>query len=147
WRADPATAGTPAVIHEDEQGNVATLTYAELGDAVDRVAAGLRGAGIDKGDAVAIFLPMIPEAVVAMYAIAKVGALCVPLFSGYAPAAIASRLQDAQAKLVFTTDWAWRRGARAPMKPALDQALAECPTVRTVVVVERGGGERGPLDV
>ncbi|HEY3020605.1 MAG TPA: AMP-binding protein [Solirubrobacteraceae bacterium] len=143
WR----DAGTLAVIHEDEQGNVATLTYAELGDAVDRVAAGLRAAGIGKGDAVAIFLPMIPEAVVAMYAIAKVGALCVPLFSGYAPAAIAARLQDARAKLVFTAGWAWRRGARAPMKPALDEALGECPSVRTVVVVDRGEPALGPNDV
>ncbi|HEY3189515.1 MAG TPA: AMP-binding protein [Solirubrobacteraceae bacterium] len=143
WR----DTGALAVIHEDEQGNVATLTYAELGDAVDRVAAGLRAAGIGKGDAVAIFLPMIPEAVVAMYAIAKVGALCVPLFSGYAPAAIAARLQDARAKLVFTAGWAWRRGARAPMKPALDEALAECASVRTVVVVDRGETALGRSDV
>jgi acetyl-CoA synthetase len=132
WR----DSGTLAVIHEDEQGNVATLSYAELGDAVDRAAAGLRAAGIGKGDAVAVFLPMIPEAVVALYAIAKVGALCVPLFSGYAPAAIAARLQDAQAKLVFTAESTRRRGRRGPMKPALDDALAECPSVRTVVVVD-----------
>jgi acetyl-CoA synthetase len=143
WR----DSDTLAVVHEDEQGNVATLTYAELGDAVDRAAAGLRAAGIAKGDAVAVFLPMIPEAVVALYAIAKVGALCVPLFSGYAPAAIAARLQDARAKLVFTADSTWRRGARTPMKPALDEALADCPSVRTVVVVERGDAPRGPLDV
>jgi len=148
WRDDPVTANAPAVIHEDEPGNVATLSYAELGAAVDRVAAGLRGAGIGKGDTVAVFLPMIPEAVVASYAIAKVGALYLPLFSGFAPSAIAARLQDADAKLVFTADWAWRRGARAPMKPALDEALAECPTVRRVVVVERGeAGAGGPLDV
>ena len=151
WRADPATAGAPAVIHEDEAGAVTTLTYAELGAAVDRAAAGLRAAGIRPGDAVAVFLPMIPEAVIAAYAIAKVGALYLPLFSGFAPAAIAARLQDAQVKLVFTADWAWRRGARAPMKAALDEAVGECPSVGTVVVAERpGGGEpgaRGPLDV
>jgi len=151
WRADPATAGAPAVIHEDEAGAVTTLTYAELGAAVDRAAAGLRAAGIRPGDAVAVFLPMIPEAVIAAYAIAKIGALYLPLFSGFAPAAIAARLQDAQVKLVFTADWAWRRGARAPMKAALDEAVGECPSVGTVVVAERpGGGEpgaRGPLDV
>ena len=151
WRAAPATAGAPAVIHEDEAGAVTTLTYAELGAAVDRAAAGLRAAGIRPGDAVAVFLPMIPEAVIAAYAIAKVGALYLPLFSGFAPAAIAARLQDAQVKLVFTADWAWRRGARAPMKAALDEAVGECPSVGTVVVAERpGGGEpgaRGPLDV
>jgi acetyl-CoA synthetase len=148
WRDDPASAATPAVIHEDEPGTVTTLTYAELGEAVDRVAAGLRAAGVGKGDAVAVFLPMIPEAVIAAYAIAKVGALYLPLFSGFAPAAIAARLQDADVKLVFTTDWAWRRGVRAPMKPALDEAVAECPSVLQVVVVDRGDADaRGALDV
>jgi acetyl-CoA synthetase len=150
WRDDPATAAALAVIHEDETGAVATLSYGELAAAVDRCAAGLRAAGIGKGDAVAAFLPMTPEAVIAAYAIAKIGALYVPLFSGFAPAAIAARVQDAQAKLVFTTDWAWRRGTRAPMKRLLDEAVADCPSVRTVVVAERDGGEppaRGPLDV
>src|SRR5439155_18927534 len=151
WRADTATAGAQAVIHGGEAGAVPTLTYAELGAAVDGAAAGLRAAGLRPGDAVAVFLPMIPEAVIAAYAIAKVGALYLPLFSGFAPAAVAARLQDAQVKLVFTADWAWRRGARAPMKAALDEAVGECPSAGTVVVAERpGGGEpgaRGPLDV
>ena len=62
-----------------------------------------------------------------------------PLFSGFAPAAIAARLKDAQAKLVFTTDWAWRRGSKAPMKRLLDDAVDECPSVQTVVVLERDG--------
>ncbi|HEX4720160.1 MAG TPA: AMP-binding protein [Thermoleophilaceae bacterium] len=148
WREE--TPDAPAVIHEDETGAVTTLTYAELGTAVDRCAAGLRATGIAKGDAVAVFLPMTPEAVIAAYAIAKVGALYLPLFSGFAPDAIAARLQDAQVKLVFTTDWAWRRGSRAPMKRVLDAALADCPSVTTVVVAERAGGEnpaRGSLDV
>jgi acetyl-CoA synthetase len=142
WRDDPLTAATPAVIYEDEAGNASVLTYAELGAAVDACAAGLRVAGIGKGDAVAVFLPMIPEAVIAAYAIAKVGALYVPLFSGFAAGAIAARLEDAQAKLVFTTDWAWRRGSRAPMKQVLDDAIDECASVRTVVVVERDGSGR-----
>src|SRR5690242_19327337 len=107
WRDHPTVAGSLAVIHEDEAGQVTTLTYAELGAAVDACAAGLRGAGIGKGDTETVFLPMVPEAVIAAYAIAKVGALYLPLFSGFAQAAIAARLQDAQAKLVFTADWAW----------------------------------------
>jgi acetyl-CoA synthetase len=139
WRDDPTAATSPAVIHEDEAGNVSTLSYAELGAAVDACAAGLRVAGIGKGDTVAVFLPMAPEAVIAAYAIAKVGALYLPLFSGFAAAAIAARLQDAQAKLVFTTDWAWRRGSKAPMKRVLDDAVDECPSVQTVVVLERDG--------
>jgi acetyl-CoA synthetase len=142
WRDDPTTSSSLAVIHEDEAGEVTTLTYAELGSAVDACAAGLRGAGIGKGDTVAVFLPMVPEAVVAAYAIAKVGALYVPLFSGFAPAAVATRLKDAEAKLVFTTDWAWRRGPKAPMKRVLDDAVDECPSVHTVVVLERDGHER-----
>jgi acetyl-CoA synthetase len=142
WRDHPTAADAPAVIHEDEAGNVSTLSYAELGAAVDGCAAGLRTAGIGKGDTVAVFLPMVPEAVIAAYAIAKVGALYLPLFSGFAPAAIAARLQDAQAKLVFTTDWAWRRGSRAPMKPVLDDAIDECSSVQTVVVLERDGHDR-----
>jgi len=89
---------------------VRRLSYAELASGVDEAAVGLRAAGIGKGDAVGVLLPMTPEAVIAAYAIAKVGALYVPLFSGFAAKAIASRLNDAQAKLVFTTDWSWRRG-------------------------------------
>jgi acetyl-CoA synthetase len=148
WRDDAATADAPAVIHEDEAGAVRTLSYAELGEAVDRCAAGLRATGIGKGDAVAVFLPMTPEAVIAAYAIAKVGALYLPLFSGFAPIAIAARLQDAQARLVFTTDWAWRRGSRAPMKAILDAALPDCPSGEKVVVASRSDEPaRGPLDI
>ncbi len=150
WRDHPTAARSLAVIHEDEAGAVTTLTYAELGAAVDACAAGLRVAGIGKGDTVAVFLPMAPEAVIAAYAIAKVGALYLPLFSGFAPAAIAARLKDAQAKLVFTTDWAWRRGSKAPMKQVLDDAVDECPSVQTVVVLERDGHDgrsRRAIDV
>ena len=149
WRDDPATSYQAAVIHEAEDGSMQTLTFAELGGEVDRAAAGLRALGIGKGDAVAVYLPMISEAVIAAYAAAKVGALYVPLFSGFAAAAIAARLQDAEVKLVFTTDWSWRRGARVPMKSALDAALADSPTVAHVVVVERPDqtGPRGPLDI
>jgi acetyl-CoA synthetase len=138
WRDDPAVAGLPAVVCEDEAGVTQHLTYAELAAAVDRVAAGLRAHGVGKGDAVGVLLPMCPEAVIAAYAIAKVGALYVPLFSGFAAAAIASRLNDAQAKLVFTAEWSWRRGRRTPLKAALDEALAACASIQTVVVAERG---------
>jgi acetyl-CoA synthetase len=148
WRGDPATAGMAAVVYDNEAGTSRRVTYAELAAEVDRVAAGLRQNGIGKGDAVAVLLPMCPEAVIAAYAIAKVGALYVPLFSGFASAAIASRLQDAAVKLVFTTDWSWRRGRRTPLKPGLDAALASCPNLRSVVVVDRGdAGPRTDLDL
>jgi acetyl-CoA synthetase len=149
WRDDPEVRDTAAIVYEDEAGSVERLTYAELAAAVDRVAAGLRRDGIGKGDAVGVFLPMCPQAVIAAYAIAKVGALYVPLFSGFAAAAIAARLNDAEAKLVFTTDWSWRRGKQAPLKSVLDLALPDCPTVRTVVVAERDSAslDRGSIDV
>jgi acetyl-CoA synthetase len=148
WRDDDEVAGSPAIIYEDESGAAQQLSYAELGDALDRAAAGLRAAGIGKGDAVGVLLPMCPEAVIAAYAIAKIGAVYIPLFSGFAASAIASRLNDAQAKLVFTTDWSLRRGRRAPLKAALDEALAACPSVRTVVVAERDpGAQRAAIDV
>ena len=139
WREVPERRDAPAVVHEDEQGAVTTLTFAELAARVDRVARGLRERGIGPGDVVAMFMPMVPEAVVAMYATAAVGAVSLPLFSGFAAGAIAARVQDGEAKLVFTADATWRRGRQAPMKPVLDEALARCPSVEHVVV-HRGLG-------
>jgi acetyl-CoA synthetase len=149
WRDDPEVAHAPALIAEAEDGATVTLTYAQLADAVDRAAHGLRRLGVGPGDAVAVYLPMVAEAAIAAYAIAKVGALYVPLFSGFAPKAIAARLRDAEAKVVVTTDWSWRRGRHAPMKESLDEALASSPSVHTVVVVERGGpaGPRSHVDI
>ena len=94
-----------------------------------------------KGDPVAVFMPMVAEAMVAAYAIAKLGALYMPIFSGFAPSAVAARLQDAGAKVIFTADGGLRRGARALMKPAADEAVAEAPSVEHVIVYERLGGE------
>lgn len=134
--------GTPAataIVHETEDGTVRTLTFAELDDQVARVRAGLRAYGIAKGDAVAIYLPMTPEAVVATYAVASIGAMVVPLFSGFAPTAIASRLQDAEAKAVITADGTIRRGKTVAMRPQLLEALEACPGVELVVVVENLG--------
>ncbi len=130
-----------AVIGETEDGEVHSLTYAELRREVDRIAAGLRSLGIRKGDPVAVFMPMVVEAVVAAYAIAKLGAIYMPIFSGFAPAAVAARLQDAAAKALITADGGLRRGTRALMKPAADEAVAESPSVRHVIVFERLGAE------
>jgi acetyl-CoA synthetase len=134
-----STPDATAVVHESEDGQVRTLTFAELDDQVSRLCGGLRARGIGKGDAVAIYLPMTPEAVVATYAVASIGAMVVPLFSGFAPTAIASRLQDADVKAVITADGTWRRRRTASMKPQLDEALRSCPTVELVVVVENLG--------
>ncbi|HEY2175723.1 MAG TPA: AMP-binding protein [Mycobacteriales bacterium] len=133
------TPGATAVVHEAEAGTVRRLTFAELDDQVARVRAGLRARGIGKGDAVAIYLPMAPEAVVAMYAVASIGAMVVPLFSGFAPNAIASRLQDADAKAVITADGTTRRRRTVLLKPQLDEALKACPDVEVVAVVDNIG--------
>jgi acetyl-CoA synthetase len=131
-----ATPDQFAVVHEAEDGTVRRLTFAELADLVARARAGLRARGVRKGDSVAVFMPMTPEAVIATYAVASIGAMLVPLFSGFAPTAIASRLQDADAKAVITADGTVRRGRTTLMKPQLDEALSSCPTVELVVVVE-----------
>jgi acetyl-CoA synthetase len=139
WAA--ATPDAVAVVHEAEDGEVRRLTFAELDEVVARLRAGLRARGVGKGDAVAVYLPMTPEAVVATYAIASLGAMVVPLFSGFAPTAIASRLQDANVKAVVTADGTLRRGRVAAMKPQLDEALRTCPDVEFVIVVPNLGQE------
>jgi acetyl-CoA synthetase len=130
-----------ALIGETEDGEVTTLTYRELRREVDRIAAGLRTLGIRKGDPVAVFMPMVVEAAIAAYAIVKLGAIYMPIFSGFAPAAVAARLQDAEAKALITADGGLRRGAQALMKPAADEAVAQSPSVRHVVVLERLGAD------
>ncbi|MDQ1463703.1 MAG: acetyl-CoA synthetase, partial [Actinomycetota bacterium] len=119
WACDPEAADRAAVVHEAEDGTTRTLTFAELEDQVRRAAAGLRALGVGKGDAVALFVPMIPEAVVACYAVAWLGAVLVPLFSGFAPSAIAARLQDADAKAVIVADATVRRGRTLGMRALL----------------------------
>lgn len=139
------TPETPAVVHEAEDGTVRTLTYAGLADQVARARAGLRRQGIGKGDAVALYLPMVPEAVIALYAVASVGAIAVPLFSGFAAPAIASRIMDAGARAVITADGTVRRGKTVSMLSQVREALADCPGDRLVVTVGNLGepGEPG----
>jgi acetyl-CoA synthetase len=137
--ASGARADRPALIGETEDGDVKALTYAELRREVDRIAAGLRTLGIGRGDPVAVFMPMVVEAVIAAYAIAKLGAIYMPIFSGFAPPAAAARLQDAGAKALITADGGLRRGKAALMKPGADEAVADSPTIRNVIVLERLG--------
>src|SRR3954468_17987509 len=127
----------PAIIHEAETGEVRTLSYEELWAEVTRVAAGLRSLGVGRGDVVALYMPMVPEAAVALYATAAVGAVALPLFSGFAAGAIAARLRDARAKVVFTADGTWRRGKHALLKPVLEEAVAACDCVEHVITLGR----------
>jgi len=130
-----------AVIWEGEDGAVARLTYAELRDAVDRFANALASLGISSGDAVGVYLPMIVENPVALYALAKLGAIALPIFSGFAAPAVAARLQDADAKALITADGFSRRGQVVPMKESADEAVAMSPSVDHVIVVRRLGRE------
>src|SRR5690606_13026988 len=118
-----------AVRHEAEDGSTRTLTFGELAAQAAAAPAGLRRLGIGRGDAVGLYLPMIPEAVVAVYAVAALGAVLVPLFSGFAAAAITSRLTDADVKTVVVADGTVRRGRTVAMLPQLEAALADCPGV------------------
>jgi acetyl-CoA synthetase len=129
----------PALIGESETGHVRTLTYKELHREIDRLMAALQAEGVRKGDAVAVYMPMVPEAIVAAYAIAKMGAIWMPIFSGFGAPAVAARLQDAEAKVVITADGTWRRGKHGLMKGVTDEAVAQAPSVRRVVVLENLG--------
>ena len=144
WQGTP-TAQQPAFIYAGEEGQSITLTYAELNAEVCRCANALRSLGIGQGDGVGLYMPMTPELVAAFLAIVKIGGVILPLFSGYGPSAISSRLRDADAKAVFSADGLLRRGRRVAMKPVLDEALADVPTVERVIVVNRTGGADTPM--
>jgi len=123
-----------ALRWEGEDGTRKNLTYSELNAEVCRCANALRSLGLGKGDAVGLYMPMTPEIVVAFLAVIKIGGVILPLFSGYGPSAIATRLNDAGAKALFIADGSSRRGRQIPMKPAVDEALKTVPTVAHVIV-------------
>ena len=127
----------PAIIWEGEDNSQRSWTYEELDVEVCRVASLLRSRNVRVGDVVAIYMPMIPEAAAAFLAIAKIGAVALPLFSGFGPQPISERLRDAEARAVLTVDVGRRRGKIVSMKETLDLALNTVPSVHTVVVVVR----------
>jgi len=133
-RHDPARI---AVIAEAEEGTVRRLTYGELSAEVARIAAGLRKLGVARGDRVAVFLPLTVECVVAVLAIGAIGAIFIPVFSGYGAEAIAGRLRDAEAKVLICADGFYRRGQVVAMKETADAAADAAPSVKEVVVVRR----------
>ncbi|HEX2051659.1 MAG TPA: AMP-binding protein [Actinomycetota bacterium] len=139
-----AHATARAVVWEGEDGAVRTLTYWDLHEAVGRAAQGLRDLGVAGGDRVGVYMPMVPEAVVAMYACAKIGAVYMPVFSGFGAPAVATRLADAEAKVLVTADGFLRRGARVDMKSVADEAVASSPSVEHVIVLRRFGDSDPP---
>jgi acetyl-CoA synthetase len=136
---DGPTADRLAVIWEGEGGEVRRLTYRELDREVRRVTRALRRLGVQAGDRVGVLMPLMPETAAALLACARLGAIILPLFSGYGATAIASRLNDGQAKVLLCADGFFRRGHVVRMKETADLALAESPSVQHVVVLRRAG--------
>ncbi|HYP73086.1 MAG TPA: AMP-binding protein, partial [Microbacterium sp.] len=135
-----------ALLWEGEPGDERRVTYAELTDEVKRLANVLEGLGIGQGDRVAIYLPMIPEAVASMLAVARIGAIHSVVFGGFSADSLRARIDDAGAKLVITADGGYRKGKVSALKPAVDLALGDRgagvqETVEHVLVVKRGGNE------
>ena len=131
WEGEPVDGDGP---------EVRTITYADLRDRVNRIANGLRALGVGKGDVVTIYLPMIPDAVAAMLACARIGAPHSVIFAGFSANAIADRMKDADSKIILTSDGARRRGKVLPLKETVDEALAKVPGAKCVVFRHIGAG-------
>ncbi len=136
-----------ALIWEGEPGDHRTYTYFQLHREVCKFASALKNLGIGKGDRVAIYLPMIPEAVISMLACARIGAIHSVVFGGFSPDSLADRINDAQAKLLITADGGWRRGKVIYLKNDADKALERCPSIKDVVIVKRPHGEPFPCHI
>src|SRR5687767_8844794 len=132
-----------ALVWEGEPGDRRTLTYWDLYVEVNKFANVLRDLGVKKGDVVAIYLPMIPEAVIAMLACARIGAIHSVVFGGFSPESLRDRINDAKAKVLVTADAGYRRGQIVPLKRNTDRALEETPSIEHVVVVMRRPGAQG----
>jgi acetyl-CoA synthetase len=136
WMGTPV-ANRHAFRWETEDGKTGHWTYAELWQSVNQCAAGLEAIGVRKGERVALFMPMCPELIITFFAVIRLGAIVLPLFSGYGADAVASRLRDAEATTLVTADGFLRRGQPVRMKPIADEAVAGAPSVQRVVVVPR----------
>jgi acetyl-CoA synthetase len=140
WRRNKA-----ALVWEGEPGDVRTFTYWDLHREVSKFANVLKSLGVGKGDRVAIYLPMIPEAAIAMLACARIGAPHSVVFGGFSSDSLRDRIVDAEAKLLVTADGGYRRGRVVALKDAADRALEETPSIENVVVVRRGAGLHVPV--
>jgi acetyl-CoA synthetase len=138
---DAGRGGKPALVWEGDDGQSRTVTYAELAREVGRLANALARLGVGAGDRVGVFLPMSPEAAIATLAITRLGAIYTPCFSGFGAQAVASRIQDCEAKALVTADGFYRRGQVVRMKETADEAVAATPSVGHVIVYRRLGRE------
>jgi acetyl-CoA synthetase len=134
-----------ALVWEGEPGDTRTLTYFELHRDVVRAAAALADLGVAAGDRVAIYMGMVPETVVAMLACARIGATHSVIFGGFSSDALRDRINDCGAKVLLTQDGAWRRGSVVPLKKMADDAVAQTPSIKKVVVLRRIGGNEAPV--
>jgi acetyl-CoA synthetase len=132
-----------AIIWEGEPGDRRTITYWELHREVGRAANALKKLGVKKADRVAIYLPMIPEAAIAMLACSRIGAIHSVVFGGFSAESLRDRINDAQAVCLITADGGYRRGAVLPLKRFADEAISQCPSIRNVIVVQRRPGSPG----
>src|SRR6202158_479396 len=128
-----------ALIWEGEPGDTRVLTYQMLADEVGRCANALKSLGVKDGDRVAIYMPMVPEAAIAMLACARIGAIHSVIFGGFTAEALVDRINDAEAKVVITADGGWRRGQAVALKHNVDEALERTPSVEKCLVLNRLG--------
>ena len=136
-----------AIIFEGEPGETRVLTYYDLWREVNRFSAVLKGLGVGKGDRVTIYLPMIPEAAIAMLACARLGAVHSVVFGGFSAESLRERINDAEAVALVTADGGYRRGQIVPLKEMADAALRETPSIKNVVVVQRQAGAPFPVHI
>jgi len=136
-RGERGIGNKAAIIWEGDCGAVKKVTYGELAEQVSRLASGLLSLNVQKGDSVGIYMPMIPEMVVAFFAILKIGAVPIPIFSGFGPEPTAIRLDDAKAKVLITADGGLRRGKKVEIKKLADEAVKSVPSIQKVIVAKR----------
>ena len=130
-----------AIIWQGENGTVQTYTYYQLYLAVNRVASGLKELGINKGDRITIYLPMIPELLITMLACTRIGAIHTVVFSGFSVKALSDRVNDSMSKLIMTADYGIRRGNKIQLKKVVDEAISIMPTVENIIILNRGTDE------
>jgi acetyl-CoA synthetase len=135
-------ANKTAILFEGEPGDVRRITYAELSVEVNKAANALKSLGVQKGDRVAVYMPMVPELAITLLACARVGAPHSVIFGGFSAESLRERINDCGAKVLVTADGGWRRGSIVPLKQAADEALQDTPSIEKVLVLQRTGGEQ-----